>query len=419
MFYAIPPLIVNPYHYCIMLFDVLQTKGKIIMGVYANTVSITQFTVSGELPGTDQFQWFSKKLSDHGFQSIENSTEESAEGWSLVDKPDDSLFDVPSDFWRDNYLVFSLRRDQRKIPAAVLKSHTSREEALFLAQNPNLRRTPKHKREEIKEQVQLRLMTKCLPVPSTVDIVWDLKGGVLTLFSLGAKVIDRFEEIFRKTFEGFSPVIIHPFARARKLLDGQLLDSLEAANQAGSDTVVSLIRDNQWLGCDFMIWLLQRGVNGEGDFSVCCPGHITASESFSAWIDDRIQFQGGGEEGGIQKVTVSGSQDSYLEAISALKGGKRITSATICIEKDESPWKLTLKGDTFGFASLKCPQVRIEKDSTVDQMSEREAVFYERIYLMDQGIQLFDSLFTLFLKERLTEAWNGRLLAIQAWLDGE
>ena len=178
------------------------------MGVYANTVSITQFDVTGEMPITDQFEWLSKKLTDRGFQSIENSTEESAEGWTLVDKPDFASFDVPSDFWRDNLVVFSLRRDQRKIPAAVLKSHTGREEGAFLAQNPNLRRTPKHKREEIKEQVQLRLMTRCLPVPSTVDVVWDQKSGVLTLFTLGTKVIERFEDIFRKTFEGFSPVMM-------------------------------------------------------------------------------------------------------------------------------------------------------------------------------------------------------------------
>jgi len=389
------------------------------MGVYANTVSITQFTVTGELTKSELFEWFSRKLSDRSFQSIENSTEESSEGWAQVDKPDDASFEIPSEFWRDNFIVFSLRRDQRKIPAAVLKSHAAREEGLFLAQNPNLRRAPKHKRDEIKEQVQLRLMTRCLPVPSTVDVVWDMKSGILTLYSLGTKVVERFEDIFRKTFEGFSPVIIHPFARARKLLSGQLLDALEAANQAGSDAVVALIRDNQWLGCEFMLWLLQRGVNGEGEYTISCPGQIANGERFSAWIDDRIQLQGGGEEGGIQKVTVSGSQDSYLEAISALKGGKRITSATICIEKDENPWKLTLKGDTFAFASFKCPQVRVEKDSTVDQMSEREAVFYERMFLLDQGIQMFDSLYTQFLKERLSEAWNSRLLAIQAWLNGE
>lgn len=389
------------------------------MGVYANTVSVSQFSINGDLPKNDQFQWFSQKLADRGFQSIENSAEESSEGWVQVDRPDDSSFEAPSDFWRDNYVVFSLRKDQRKIPAAVLKSHTNREEGAFLAQHPNLRRTPKNKREEIKEQVQLRLLVKCLPVPSSVDLVWDQKNNILTLYSLGSKVIERFEDIFRKSFEGFSPIIIHPFARARMMLEGSMLDKLESLNQAGSDAVASMIRDNQWLGWDFMLWLLQRGVGGEGDFSVSRPGHFAAGERFSAWIDDRIQFQGGGEEGGIQKVTVSGSQDSYLEAISALKGGKRITSATIYMEKDENPWKLTLKGETFGFASFKCPQVRIERDATVEEMSEREAVFYERMYLMEQGIQLFDSLFSAFLNERLTDAWDKRLQSIQVWLDGK
>ncbi|MFA7060119.1 MAG: recombination-associated protein RdgC [Pedobacter sp.] len=387
------------------------------MGVYANTVSITQFTVTGELPKSDQFSWFSEKLASRGFQSIENSVEEASEGWTQVDRSDDAGFEAPSDFWRDNYLVFSLRRDQRKIPAAVLKSHTDREEGAFLAQHPNLRRTPKNKRTEIKELIQLRLMAKCLPVPSTVDIVWDQKSGVLTLFSLGSKVVERFEEIFRKTFEGLSLVAIHPFARARMLLDGSLLESLEKANQANSDAAAALIRDNQWLGWDFMLWLLQRGMNGEGVFGLCRPGHFSIGERFSAWIDDCIQLRGGGEEGGIQKVSVSGSQDSYLEAISALKGGKKITSATICMEKDENIWKLTLKGETFGFASFKCPQVRIERDATVDEMSEREAAFYERMFLLEQGVQLFDSLFTAFLKERLTDAWTGRMVTIQEWLD--
>ena len=200
------------------------------MGVYANTVSITQFTITGDVPKNDQFQWFSEKLSGRGFQSIENSAEELSEGWTQVDHPDDASFEAPSDFWRDNYLLFSLRRDQRKIPAAVLKSHSGREEGAFLAQHPNLRRTPKKKREEIKELVQTRLLTKCLPVPSSVDVVWDQKSGVLTLYSLGSKVIERFEDIFRKTFEGLSPVIIHPFARARMLLDGQMLDKIGRAH---------------------------------------------------------------------------------------------------------------------------------------------------------------------------------------------
>ena len=116
-------------------------------------------------------------------------------------------------------------------------------------------------------------------------------------------------------------------------------------------------------------------------------------------------------------MSVSGSQDNYLEAISAVKGGKKITSATIYLEKDENQWKLTLKGETFGFASLKCPQIRIERDNTVEETSEREAAFYERMYLLEQGLQLFDSLFKTFLQERLSDNWNERLVTIQQWLE--
>ena len=52
-------------------------------------------------------------------------------------------------------------------------------------------------------------------------------------------------------------------------------------------------------------------------------------------------------------------------------------------------------------------------------MSEREAAFYERMYLLEQGLQLFDSLFTAFLRERLGDAWGGRLKAISEWLEGK
>lgn len=389
------------------------------MGVYANTVSIAQFQVSGELPKEDLFAWFSQKLRDRGFQSIEHSTEELAEGWTLVDRADNADFEAPSDFWRDNYLVFSLRRDQRRIPAALLKSHAGREEAVFLAEHPNMRRAPKKKREEIKELVQVRLLARCLPVPSSVDVVWDAKSGVLTLFSLGSKIIERFEDIFRKTFDGFSPILIHPLARARTLVDSQMLEKLEAQNKSTTESIVAQIRDNQWLGWEFQLWLLQRGLNGEGEFAVSRPGHVGQGERFAAWIDDRIQLQGGSSEGGVQKVSVSGSQESYQEAISALKNGKQITSSTIYLEKDENIWKLTLKGETFGFASFKCPQVRIERDATVEEISEREAAFYERMFLLEQGVQLFDSLFKAYLEERLSDQWPERMKTIQAWLEGK
>lgn len=385
---------------------------------FANTNSFIQMQVTGNIP-TDRFTWLAERLKSNAFMSIEDTTDEASAGWTRADNIDDSSFDVPTAFMRDNYGLFTLRMDQRRIAGAVLSTHVAREEKLFLADHLNLRRTPKAKRDEIKELVKLRLLAKTQPVPSLVDVAWDMNTGIVYLFSTSTSVIDRFESIFRKTFEGFNLTVIHPFARAQGLVTGDLLDSLNAANQANSDGVTAMIKDNRWLGYDFLLWLLYRGLNDEPEYKVCTPGTQLQGEVFASWIDDRIVMEGGGEEGGIQKVSVTGSQDQYKEVRSALVMNKHITSAMICMEQGEHMWKLTVDGGMFSFKSCKCPGIRIEKDSTVDEMNEIEAVFYEKIYLIQQGLQYFNSLLLAFLQARLGASWGEQRQTIQEWLETE
>ena len=66
---------------------------------------------------------------------------------------------------------------------------------------------------------------------------------------------------------------------------------------------------------------------------------------------------------------------------------------------------MTLKGDTFHFASFKAPAVTLEKDDITDPEMEREAVFFERMYLLEEGLQLFNSLFATVLAQRLDQGW--------------
>jgi hypothetical protein len=386
------------------------------MRYFSNTTSFIQMQVTGEIP-KDRFTWLSDLLASHAFQSIEDSTEELSAGWTRADDFDNPIFDAPISLLRDHYALFALRVDQRRVPASVLKTHIAREEKKFLAEHPNLRRAPKNKREEIKEQVKIKLLANTQAIPTLVDVSWDLDSGVLTLFSATTSAIDRFEGLFHKTFEGLSLVIIHPYSRAKRLVTGQLLEKLEAANQATSDAVAAVIRDNCWIGNDFMLWLLYRGLNDGADYKICAQGQSAAGEPFVTWIDERVVLEGGGEEGGIQRVSVSGSQDCYKEVQSALAQNKRITSATICMDKNENSWKLTLEGERFAFKSFRAPKVRIEKDTTVDEMSELEAVFFEKMYLLEAGLQQFDSLLLAFLQTRLDETWGAQLQAVQQWLE--
>jgi hypothetical protein len=389
------------------------------MGILSNTVNIYHFKVEGDIPPTaDLFQWTAERLAINGFKPIDQGTAELSVGWVHVDDHRDSGFSVPAAFWRDHYLVFTLRRDQRRIPAALLKAYQQVAEHEYLSANPGLNRVPKQKREELRDAVRTSLLAKTLPVPSTWDAVWDTRTGLVTFTSLTPAIVELFETQFKKTFDGLRLVAIHPYSRAEQLADEAIKPALLNANMATSEAAVDLIKSNRWIGWDFLLWLLYKTLNDSSEYAVNRPGPGQENEPFTAYLDNRLVLFSENENG-IQKITAAGPQDHFSEVRAALSAGKRIVEATIHLEKDELLWKMTLKGEMFHFASFKSPSVRIERDNTVDETSERESVFYERMYVLEQGMQLFHSLYAAFLGIRLGAGWNDEQNRIDEWLKGE
>lgn len=388
------------------------------MGIMANSVSICQFQVAGDLPEGNLFEWIGACLEKHAFASIENSADELSVGWVRTDDYQSTDFTGLQLFRRDHYVTFSLRRDQRRIPAPLLKAYQKIAEQDFLNANPGFFRVPKQKKEDIREAVRLALFARTLPAPAMYDVVWDTSTGVVTLASLSSKIIDLFESEFKKSFPGLRLLMIHPFARAQRVIPEPLREELERSNLASTESVLDLIRANSWIGQDFLLWLLHQTLTGSGEHSVSTPGIFGSGEPFTAFMNDRLLLQASGESG-LQRVTVAGAQDDFREVLAALWRGKAITEATIHFEKDENAWKLTLKGELFHFGSFKCPAVQIEKDQTVDRTAEEEAVFFERMHLLQCGNQLFDSLFAGFLTKRLSGQWSLHLEEIRGWIGAD
>jgi hypothetical protein len=386
------------------------------MGILANTVSICHFQVQGELPKDELHAWASKQLAANRFNPIDQGTEELSLGWVHLDDPKSSDFMTPAVCWREHYLIFTLRRDQRSVPAAILKAHLERAQDQYLAENPGFSKVPKQKKEDLKEAVRAMLLSQTLPTPATYDAVWDTRTGMLTFSSLSPKVIELFEDLFKKTFEGLRLAAFHPYARAESVLDEGNKVLLKQANQAGGDNFLELIKENQWLGTDFMLWLMYQTMNEASEYAVNQAGVLLEKEPFVAYLDDRVVLLGAGENG-AQKITVAGPQDRFNEVRSALLNKKQITEATLHLETGDDHWKMTLKGELFHFASFKAPSVKVEKDNTTDEGMEREAVFFERMVLLEKGTQLFDSTFAIFLKLRLGNAWSEQETAIQGWLN--
>jgi hypothetical protein len=388
------------------------------MGILANSASICQFQVVGDMPEGDLFSWIGECLEKHAFSGSEDSAEELTIGWVRTDDYQNSDFAAAQPFRRDHYASFTLRRDQRRIPAPLLKFIQRAAEQEFLNANPGFFRVPKQKREDIRDAARLSLLVRALPAPAMYDLVWNTRSGLLTLATVSSRIIDLVETEFKKCFPGLRLVMIHPYGRALGVVAPELQQALEQANLAGSESVLDLIRSNTWIGQDFLLWLLFQTMTGSGEYSVATAGIFGGGEPFTAFMNDRVLLQARGESG-IQKVTVAGAQDDFREVLAALRLGKSITEATIHLEKDENAWKLTLKGEMFHFGSYKCPAVQIEKDNTVDSQAEAEAVFFERMHLLESGLQLFDSLFAAFLHNRLGDGWPTTLESITRWLEEE
>jgi hypothetical protein len=382
------------------------------MGIMSNTVSIYQYRVEGE-PGNAS--WVQERLHKNRFVPIDATADEEASGWVTLDDHAGADFDNENVFWRDPYYAFTFRRDQRRVPPAVLKNMVDRECARWLADRPAISRMPFKRKAEIRENLHAALLGRTLPVPATCDVVWNAETGVLTVASISEKVLDLVEDSFSRTFDGLSLEPVHPMARAYRVLDTDRHALLDKADQAPSKDVLLQIKRNRWVGWDFLLWLMYRSAKGSSVYEVCLDGPLARGESFMAYVHDKFVLVAEHEQG-RRRSAITGAQREFAEAREALRDGKNITEALIYLDKDPQAWKLSLKADIFAFGSFTCPVVQLERDEITDPAAERIAVFYERMHLLETGTQLFDSLFAAFMGERIAGSWPERLRKITEWV---
>ncbi len=386
------------------------------MGIMSNTVSIFQYEVQGKIPEKDQKLWIQQRLAENRFEPVDTTPDPESSGWVRFDEHANSEFSSLAAFNFEDYCVFTLRRDVRKVPAALVKNLVEKECGEWLRERPKLHKVPLSRKREIRENVHAALLARSLPEPSLYDVLWDLKAGVVTVANISAKVLDFVEDEFSATFDGLSLVPIHPIRRAERLLTEEQRRGLDRLNQAPARDVLQQMKKNRWLGWEFLQWLMYRSAEGSSEYRVAREGVAEKGDQFIAFVHDRFVLTEEHEEG-TRKSSITGPQKDFSEARKAIQSGKNITEATIHLEKDMFKWKLSLKGDIFAFASFSCPPVKIERDGTADPSMERDAVFFERMALLETGIQLFESLLSSYLDDRMSGSWPKITKAMSEWLN--
>ena len=184
------------------------------MGLLSSSVSFVRYSVEGEIP-PDFINLADERIKAHAFRDIDESFEETSIGWVSVMNMFDTEFAFAS-FAVGDYIVMTLRIDERKVSAAAVKKFTLKEEERIKKERQVPRLSRSHLL-EIKENVKLQLMKKAVPLPSVYDVCWNLAQGTLLFFSTSLKAQELLENFFKETF-GLDLVLQIPYLTAQHLL---------------------------------------------------------------------------------------------------------------------------------------------------------------------------------------------------------
>jgi DNA recombination-dependent growth factor C len=198
------------------------------MGIYAKSLSCTRYFVRGETP-PDFLTWVDERLQSFLFREIDDTNDEKAWGWVVLDNLLQTSFDG-GQAHKGEYLAFSLRIDTRKVPAAVFRKHYLMAE-VKVRQEQKFRRLSRQQKLELKKTVMADLLRRQMPQPALFDIVWHPGQQRLWLFATSPKVRETFETLFRETFE-LDIYLLFPYTLAQDVLDATAQDRLETVEPA-------------------------------------------------------------------------------------------------------------------------------------------------------------------------------------------
>jgi DNA recombination-dependent growth factor C len=168
------------------------------MSLLNGSASFLRFTVEGDLP--DNFwDFIAERVVMHSFKDIDDNMEEYSIGWVSVANMFDSDFAYAS-YAAGDFVVLTMRVDERKVAPAVLKKFVMKEEER-IKKEKQLPKLSRSARLEIKERISTELIRKSAPVPVLYDLCWNLNDNTLLFFSTSRKAMVQLEELFKDSFD--------------------------------------------------------------------------------------------------------------------------------------------------------------------------------------------------------------------------
>ena len=369
------------------------------MGFLNSSCSFTRFRVIDPVPD-GLWAEIPQLLKKGAILDIDETTDSQADGWVSFDDYLDTTWQAGPP-QKGSYMAFSLRLDIRRIPAGVVRKYLDLALKREKAENEKNGKKfiSRERRKELKEQVQLSLRRRFLPVPGEFNVIWNTANNEIWFASTQEKMIELFAQRFLDTFKLHIEQLTPPYLALSMLGDA----AGEVIHDADS---VDYTMDGA-LGQDFLTWLWFR--------SDAAPSFFRTEDGqpFQASIENRVTVTGFvGFDRETTAMTSFYDGAPLVEARLGLRRGKKVTSALIHLTKDDFGFDVSVKAADFSLNSLKTP--KIDKP---DRDDDPDSLFLEKVFLIETAVTLLDSLYRQFLGLRLDEGkWKKTTDEMMKWM---
>jgi len=171
---------------------------------------------------------------------------------------------------------------------------------------------------------------------------------------------------------------------------------------------LEILNEKAFLGREFLTWLWFKCDQSGGRIEI--PGKKVVEVLF---LDQMTLDLSDAET--PQTVTLKGEYSELREGLAALREGKKIEEARISVKAADNDFSMILKGTWFSFGSLRTPPIL--PASEADEEEPIEGVFLEKVSLIEESMEIVDSLFEYFLKLRVSDQWETEEFpALRRWV---
>lgn len=164
------------------------------------------------------------------------------------------------------------------------------------------------------------------------------------------------------------------------------------------------IRRTQFLGREFLTWLMARSARDEGVF------HLDSGEVVEVFFERALTLDG--ENPARERSAMKVDDPTHSEEVRlSLRLGKKVSVARLMMVKDGNEFTFVLDGAGLSLRSVKLPDVQAL--DAVEAMAEKATLCTE----LEDAVH---DLFTRFVRTRLDpEAWDAELAPIAAWIESD